>query len=144
MEVEQKLAAGIDKSKLVRFGFTKKESETKLNWKHSREFEYEGQMYDIVEQSHEGDSLFYTCYKDHKETRLNNHKERIIAKALGQDPTRKSQSEKLINFIKTVFSRDSFAWFPFSPESSTIQFSTFNLQFSTFSPTPLSPPPKGV
>jgi hypothetical protein len=99
-------------------------------------------MYDIVDQSQEGDSLFYTCYKDDKETRLNVEKKRVIAKALGQDPTRKSQTEKLTNFFKTVFSQDAFAWNPNPPQPSTIHFSLFTFHYSLFTQSPPSPPPK--
>jgi hypothetical protein len=37
-EVKWKMIAGIDKSELVFFQFSKKESQTKLKWKHSNEF----------------------------------------------------------------------------------------------------------
>jgi hypothetical protein len=143
-EVDNKMVAGFDKSKLVLMKFTRAKAETDLNWKDTREFEYKGQMYDIVQQTLHGDTIFYTCYRDHKELWLNIEKERQLAKAMGQDPSRKSQSEKLADFLKTVFSRDSFAWFPLSPESSSIKISIFKFQISNFSPTPPSPPPKCV
>lgn len=141
-EVDRKLSAGIDKTKLVHFRFSADDSKTKLTWKHSREFVYQGQMYDIVEQRQDGDFILYTCYKDNKETRLEKNKEKIIADAIGQDPIRKNQSEKLTNFLKTVFSQDSFTWFPLSPESSSVKISIFKFLFSNFSPAPHSPPPK--
>ncbi len=141
-EVERKLAAGIDKTKLLVFRFTREETETLLTWKHSREFIYKGHMYDVVEQREEGGLLIYTCYKDDKETRLGQNKEILFAKAIGQDPVRKSQSEKLSNFLKTVFSQDLYSLLSYSPEVSVIHFSLFPLPSSLFSPSPLSPPPK--
>jgi hypothetical protein len=142
-EVDKKIEAGIDKTQLLVLAFTLEETRTLLTWKHSREFVYQGQMYDIVEQTSAEDSVFYTCYLDDKETRLGLNKEKLIAKALGQDPTRKSQSDKLTNFLKTVFSQDVFAWNPFPPQASDIHFSFFVFHFSFFTQAPPSPPPEG-
>jgi hypothetical protein len=143
-EVTALINSGIKEKDFIVLKFTKEESETKLHWKHSREFEYNGRMYDIVDQSHKGDSLFYTCYEDHKESRLNAEKEKIIAKALGQDPFRKKQADHIKGFFKTVFSQDAFAWKPTPALPSIFQFSFFNFQFSIFYPSPPSPPPKCV
>jgi len=57
-EVTALINSGIKEKDLLVLKFTKEESETKLNWKHSREFIYNGRMYDIVNQSQQGDSLF--------------------------------------------------------------------------------------
>jgi len=136
------MANNTDERLLLVLSFTREESLTMLRWKHSREFVYNGHMYDIVEQREDGNYIHYTCYKDHKETQLESKKAELIAMAMGQDPARENQSKKLTNFLKTVFSQDSFYWTPISPESSTIQFSAFNFIFSTFTPNPLHPPPK--
>jgi hypothetical protein len=141
-EVDRALSAGMDKTKLVNLRFSVEDSKTLLTWKHSREFVYQGQMYDIVEQRQEGDFILFTCYNDNKETRLEKNKEKIIAEAIGQDPTRKSQSENLTNFLNTVFSQDSNSFLSYSPQVSTIHFSLFTLHYSLFTQAPLSPPPK--
>jgi hypothetical protein len=136
------IRAGLPGKDIVLLKFTREESATRLTWKHSREFEYNGQMYDIVDQSLSGDSIFYTCYKDQKETRLNDKKERLIAKALGQDPVQKNQAERIKNLFNTVFSRDVFAWQPYLPQPSIFNFSFLIFNFSLFTQAPPSPPPK--
>ena len=141
-EVTAMINSGVKEKDLIVLKFTKDESETKLNWKHSREFELAGQMYDIVNQSQEGDSVFYTCYKDCKETRLNSEKEKLIAKALGQDPLQNKQSERMKNFFKTVFSQDVFAWKPHFIQPSTFHYSLLVFHYSLFTQAPPSPPPK--
>lgn len=70
-EVKTKIINKIDRKELVMFIFTKEETETKLRWEHSKEFEYLGQMYDIVESNTNGDTITYWCWHDHKETKLN-------------------------------------------------------------------------
>ncbi len=48
-EVRRHIISGADKNGLVVLEFSKMETESLLRWEHSREFEYNGQMYDIVE-----------------------------------------------------------------------------------------------
>jgi hypothetical protein len=141
-EVTGLIIEGLAEKNLVLLKFTREESETGLTWKHSREFEYNGQMYDIVDQSQSGDSVFYTCYKDHKETRLNAKKEKLIARAIGQDPVQKNQTERLKNLFNTVYSRDAFAWKPDPPQPTNIHYSLFTIHYSLFTQSPPSPPPK--
>ena len=47
-EIKWKMVAGIDQNELVLLKFSKEEAEKQLRWEHSKEFEYEGQMYDVV------------------------------------------------------------------------------------------------
>jgi hypothetical protein len=141
-EVDRALSTGMDKTKLVNFRFSVEDSKTRLTWKHSREFVYQGQMYDIVEQRQDGEFIVFTCYKDNKETRLENNKEKIIAKAIGQDPVRKNQSEKMTDFFKTVFSSDFFSWNPYFLQPKVFHYSLFTIHYSLFTQAPLSPPPK--
>jgi hypothetical protein len=141
-EIESKLEAGIDKKKLVHLKFNVKDAEKALSWNEKREFEFKGHMYDVVSSSVHGDSVIFICYKDHKETRLNEEKERLIAKAIGQDPSRKNHSEKLTDFFKALYSQDLCSFILASPLTSNLQFSILSLQFSSFTIPPLSPPPK--
>jgi hypothetical protein len=142
MDVERELTAGIDRSRLVQLKFTTDQAGKALNWNDGREFEYRGHMYDVVQTTFHGDSVFYICYQDHKETRLNQEKERLIAKATGQDPSRKSQTEKLTNFLNDVFSHDIFSWNSFFLQPKMIHYSLFTVHYSLFTRAPLSPPPK--
>jgi len=141
-EIAGKILKGLHEKEIILLKFTETETESRLNWKHSREFEYNGQMYDIVGKKEEGGLIYYYCYKDHKETRLNRQKEKLISKALGHDPTRKSQSDKLTNFLKIIYSHEAFSWFSSSPQIPVFRFSLIVFHFSSITLTPLSPPPK--
>jgi hypothetical protein len=124
------------------FKLTAEEVTTRINWKRDCEFEYNGHMYDVVDQHPEGDLVVFTCYKDRKETSLNRKKERLIAKAFGQDPAQKNHSERIENFFNTVFRKDVFAWNAYQPQASIFHFSFFTFHFSLFTQAPPSPPPK--
>lgn len=141
-EIAGMILTGLDKKDLILLKFTKEETETELNWKHAGEFEYNGQMYDIVEKHQAGDTTWYYCYKDNKETRLNSEQDRLVARAMGQDPVQKSQTEKIMNFFKTFYRPDVFNWKPFTSLTSIFHFSFFIFNYSSLSLSPPAPPPK--
>ena len=51
------MIAGIDKKELVFFEFSHTENQQKLKWKHSKEFEFNGEMYDVVKKITSTDSI---------------------------------------------------------------------------------------
>lgn len=70
-EVKHRLMESEPDEAFVRLSFTKEESQTLLRWEHAREFEYRGEMYDLVRTETRNDSVFYTLWWDHDETDLN-------------------------------------------------------------------------
>ncbi len=106
-EVSALILSGIKEDQLVNLTFATAEIDKQLTWKHSREFEFDGHMYDIVRQSMHGDSITYACFRDHKETRLFREKHKTIAKALGHDPLQKKQNERLRIFFSNVFLQEN-------------------------------------
>jgi len=98
--IKRKLIAGIDKDELVLLRFSKQDAETKLHWEHSKEFEYNGEMYDVVTSETCGDSVYYRCWWDHEETRLNKKLARLVEDAFSNHPGRTEKQEQLIDFIK--------------------------------------------
>jgi hypothetical protein len=71
-EIARHITQGIDSDQLVVLRFSKEDAGTLLRWEQSGEFEYKGQMYDVVEAWTVGGTLFYRCYRDREETKLNN------------------------------------------------------------------------
>ncbi len=67
---EVRMEAENGKERLVRLGFTRSGINRKVRWEHPREFEFEGQMYDVIAIDTLGDSLFVQCWLDLEETRL--------------------------------------------------------------------------
>jgi hypothetical protein len=141
-EVKWKLIDGLDKEELVLLKFARKETETLLTWKHSREFEYHGEMYDIVETEIAGDSVFYYCWWDHEETHLNKQLNSLLAKAAGQHEQNKDNAKKIYQFFKTLYleplSHNNFQSFAvFSKQQSF-----FKEKFYSLNIAPPAPPPK--
>ena len=102
-ELKHAIISHTDKSAFVLLEFSKEETETKLNWKHSREFAYNNQMYDIVETINKGDSVFYYCWWDHKETKLNKQLSKLLSYVLGHDSKNQDNKKRVSQFFKTFF-----------------------------------------
>jgi len=109
-EVKWKMIAGLDKEELVLLKFTKAESQTELCWKHSKEFEYSDQMYDIVDRDIMGDTIYYWCWWDHEETSLNKKLKELVAFALGNDTKSQDTQKRLANFLKSLFHSKTSSW----------------------------------
>lgn len=109
-EVKWKMIAGLDKSELVLLKFSKKDQATKLRWKHSKEFEYEHQMYDIVDKKFFGDSVYYWCWWDYEETKLNKQLAELVQHAWGKDSQNKKKQEELSSYFKGLFCVEISDW----------------------------------
>ena len=105
-QVKKQLLSGIEKKELVQLKFTKVESQTELDWEHDREFEYQGEMYDVVETTIKEDSVYYLCWWDHAETQLKKQLKNLVAQMLGQDAQNTERHKRLFDFYKTLYCND--------------------------------------
>ena len=97
------IIAGMNKEHLVLLTFSLAETETVLSWHHSREFEFEGEMFDIVETEIFGDSVFYWCWHDKEETGINRQIDDLVANALSSDPQKREQQQRFTSFLKIQY-----------------------------------------
>ena len=102
-EIKHRITAGINKEELTLLKFSVYEKETKLKWEHAEEFEYNRQMYDVVDSEIKGDSIYYWCLPDDEETELNEKLNRLVAKACGNDEKNNETQKRLYDFYKTLF-----------------------------------------
>jgi hypothetical protein len=109
-EVKWRIIDGIDKSELVLIQLTKAEAEKKLDWEHSKEFEFEGEMYDVVDVEETTDSIKYWCWWDYEETALNKKLAEVVNGLLGNHPEKREKEQKLISFYQSLFSEKIFQW----------------------------------
>lgn len=105
--IKHRIIDGIDKNELVLLQFTKKEAEDNLNWEHAKEFEYEGEMYDVVEKKQSKDSVSYWCWWDNKETKLNRQLSEVLLNSWQQNDEQRQRNNRLIQYTKNWFSNDS-------------------------------------
>lgn len=142
-QVKHRMIDGMDKSELVSFTFSKNESETLLRWEHSKEFEYSGQMYDVVEKQIIGDSLYLVCWPDNKETQLNCQLRRLVSDEINQDPVYQENVKRLQQFQFSMF------YDKWNSDNNVISLNDLTLNYCNFVDnyisvflTPPKPPPK--
>lgn len=143
-ELKKQLIAGVDKNELVLLKFTLEESRTDLRWEHDKEFEYNNQMYDVVEKEIRNDTVYYWCWWDYEETGLNRKLQNLITDALGGDLERKKKQDHTLNFYKSLFftqiSNQNFL--PPTKEIASNSFYSFS-DISYFLSPPVPPPIQG-
>lgn len=132
---------GLNKDELVLLKFSTQDIESKLKWKHSKEFEYDGQMYDIVERSTEGDTTYFWCWWDYEETALNKQLSDVFNLALGQDTKSNKHKNSLYHFYTKLFFEPRnlhhlFTQIDFQDEFSNFRMNKYVIYLSNSSPPP--------
>jgi hypothetical protein len=143
-EVKWKIIEGIDKSELVLIHLIKNEAAEKLDWEHSREFEYEGEMYDVVEFEETKDSVKYWCWWDYEETTLNKNLAAVVHNLLGNHPDKKEKEQKLISFYQSLFSEKIFQWQALQFARLSYLFTEYEFILKDYINSIPSPPPQNV
>ena len=133
---------GMDQSELVLLKFTHEESQTKLRWVHSREFEYDGEMYDIVEKEESGDTISYWCWWDYEETQLNRKLRDLVADAMGHHPLNKERQERLTHFLENLYCQYNFEKPAIAHSLCRILPLKSHIGYSSIYFSPPSPPPE--
>jgi hypothetical protein len=144
-EVKRQIIAGLDDSELVTFKFSKSDADICLKWKHSKEFEYRGEMYDVVKSLIKGDTIIYTCWWDNKETKLNKQLAHLMGDIMGSHPQNKENHKRLVNFYKSLFYENSselLGFYPNSISNSYYPFNNFIYEINCSAP-PVPPPEIG-
>lgn len=143
-EIKKQIINGIDINELTLLEFSKIESQQKLEWEHSREFEYNGKMYDIVESKVKDDSVYYWCWEDNEETELNIKLNTLAEKDVGSNNTNNENLKRLSNFLFSLFYSNED---PFNTENNkkSSSLSAYYINNYLSLPTnPLTPPPKNI
>lgn len=103
-EVKEKIIEGMDRDELELLTFTKKESKN-LYWEHSKEFKYQGEMYDIVERRTTQDSVYFWCWWDREESRLNQKLTNLVSGKVHSSPEQKNNQKRYFQFVEHLFYR---------------------------------------
>lgn len=95
--------------------------------KHEREFRYKGEMYDILRQEIHGDTIWYTCIHDVKESGLFKDLDKRVNAFLSSNPAQKEQMQFSLQFFHQQYVQGVFV--ELSP---VFQFQ--NLRFEVITP----------
>ena len=143
-QIKWKMIAGMDQEELVLLKFSIEEIKTKLRWEHSKEFEYDGEMYDVVSKVIKGDSIYYRCWWDHTETALNKKLQKLVASAFDNDKDKQRNQKELNLYFKTFFCVEPLDWQTSATEVSARIYRDliYSDNFSSLRISPPTPPPK--
>lgn len=140
-EVKKQLIMGIEKDNLVKLGFRLDEVNSKVRWEHSKEFEFQGQMFDIVTKEVVADSIYYLCWPDHEETVLNNKLYKLASDNFSNDKESKDRQKRLSDFSFNLFPPAS-SENQFSPINTQYLSMLYNINYLSIYTKPKSPPPR--
>jgi len=141
-EVKWRIIDGIDKDKLVVLKFSKSEFQKNLHWKHTKEFEYNFKMYDIVESMIIKDSVYYYCWYDNEETKLNHQLTELVSKAYNSNPLKNESQKKIYSFFKNLYFSNAFDWKMMPQKTEKRTKSIFLVSFTSINFPPPTPPPQ--
>jgi hypothetical protein len=140
-EVAWLLQKGVERELLVLLEFSREEAAAQLRWEHKGEFEYRGQMYDVVERASAGDTLQFWCWHDEKETELNEQLTGLLFRSASPQHRREKQEQRFycLGFLpfQSWFQE---AGFPHAAGKKT--WSAYAASFSTRTLSPPAPPPR--
>lgn len=102
-EIKMKIKRGVPENELTLFYYSE-DNRHEFDWKHSREFNHSGVMYDIVreENPEPGVRLFY-CVTDHQETLLFGNLKILVAHQERNHPATKKANTLLGMFLSGLF-----------------------------------------
>lgn len=93
-----------DREELVLLSFDVDVVATQLRWEHSREFEFDGKMFDVVETETCDGLVHYWCFQDGAETSLNHLLEELVAFATATDASNQNESSSSpLDFYASLF-----------------------------------------
>lgn len=100
--VKHRMLEGIDHHELERLAFHVGDVDD-LEWKHSLEFEYRAQFYDIVSTEYKRDSIIYFCWWDNDETALHKKLDALMASLMQRDPVQQQKQTRIADFFRSLY-----------------------------------------
>jgi hypothetical protein len=97
-EVKHQIMETLDEQELVTFRFSLADTAQLLEWEHENEFEYQGEMYDVVRRTYSGGFVTYHLWWDHKETALNKRVD-LLAQSIFNNHPNKQKTADHISFL---------------------------------------------
>lgn len=98
-----KIRKAIPQDEQLLWKFSMEDARLNLEWEHSREFEYKGEMYDVIRSETKGDTILYWCYWDRKETKLRKELNVLLVNLMGPGQHNKNEGRQLNDFFKSLF-----------------------------------------
>lgn len=143
-KVKHTIMEHVSNDELVSFTFKISDTSKLLRWEHDREFEYEGEMYDVVRRVYNYDQVTYHLWWDSKETELNQKLDNLTAALMNNSPSKERSTQQLSLFVSNLFLEELPCMeYPEIFEETTDKFYFSNSYISNCLSIP-SPPPRSL
>jgi hypothetical protein len=136
------ILGGTGTKNLVLLEFTKEETRTLLRWEHPREFEYNLQMYDVVQTWTVGDTVYFRCFWDRAETKLKDRLRELAALAMGTTRRPAVGADPGLVFVRSSWEPAPAAWIPVAPGLAHSRAFPSSKLYSSVRIPPPTPPPR--
>ena len=141
-EIKQQIKTGVPEAELVLLKISRsiKENRNEFQWIHNHEFSYLGKMYDIVRQENHGETTWFYCICDEKETLLFTRLDEQVKKEMKNLPGSEKQRERLLQWHNTLFFAENKTLnliSPYCTDRSTLYF----FHITNWKQPPDTPPP---
>jgi len=107
----------------------------------SDEFSYAGKMYDVVREESHGNSIWYYCYPDKKETKVLAELNDFIRDRTANNPQKKKQREDYQRLLNSLFYAENQEYLNIERASYHLK-SYYLFHIKTWSSSPLTHPPQ--
>lgn len=141
-EVKRIMLHNLERDQLDLLTFHKGDLKQKLRWEHSSEFEYLGQMYDVVETVVKRDSVYYLCWPDHRETALNSQLQALVDYMMQHKDERSEGRLQWCDFFKLTYELHPFMWSGDAIACAVHNFPPYTFSNRSACTSPSVPPPK--
>lgn len=140
-QVKESIKNGLAISELLLLKFSKTEAQN-LKWEHDEEFEYHGEMYDVIQMHESADSIGYLVWHDKKESKIN----RLISETFRQGfrtDAKKAETQKRFNFyFQLLYFHASTAEYSSIPTSKNLLNTSMSTIYKLDVFSPQVPPPE--
>lgn len=141
-QMKHEILRSVDRSDLVLVKLTKQNAEVLLSWEHENEFEYQGHMYDLVEQETRNGILYLWCWADDEETDLNRKLNKLLARAANNNPQNNEQQHRLMDYLETLFCQQNISWLQPAALAADKDLFLYRSTYISRKGQPLLPPPR--
>jgi hypothetical protein len=134
---------GIPPHQLVLLVFHKSEYNRSFQMIEQHELSYRGEMYDVVQQQQQMDSVYFWCWPDAKETALNLALQVQMQQAWGQFPPRKHTESLVHSWLALRYLTPGSLKWKSAPSTSMVHYPILSISlYPAYFLGRLSPPPE--
>lgn len=145
--IHQEVKNGViseNKEVLVPFEFSEETFKHLHFSRGSEEFEYNGEMYDVIEIKHLNGKIILFCWHDSKETKINKQLDELYGYILNSNPQRNKTLFHVNLFMKNLYSEDLSLVHLDIPSLNNVPHTHKSNHLRSLTYTPPTPPPEFV